>query len=279
MYPQLEPVTFPSTLTATFNNNSNICMSCHQGRKSGSDVDAEIAECSGVGDCDAQCTPTGAGGAGGAGGASGCEGLGFLDVHYYAAAASLFGSDVGGGYEYVPGQGGAGGAPAYAGQNTFPAGVHNSLNDCVECHMTSSGDAVHTFLPEVSACSGCHSAGATDDFKVLEPALKDNYDDIQALEGELLAEIVDYADVTLGAPICYSLEYPYWCDDTGGECACSPAPGGGAYAFDAVLLKGAYNYQVSHKEPCGYIHNGAYIKQLLFDSITDLGGTPSVTRP
>jgi hypothetical protein len=48
-----------------------------------------------------------------------------------------------------------------------------------------------------------------------------------------------------------------------------------------VLLKAAYNYQVSHKEPCGYIHNADYIKQLLIDSILDLGGTVpgGITRP
>jgi hypothetical protein len=50
-------------------------------------------------------------------------------------------------------------------------------------------------------------------------------------------------------------------------------------------LKAAYNWQVANAEPCGYIHNGTYIKQLLYDSIVDLStalgapATPVVTRP
>ena len=44
-------------------------------------------------------------------------------------------------------------------------------------------------------------------------------------------------------------------------------------------LRAAYNWQVADKEPCGYIHNGDYIQQLLYDSIVDMGGTPTVTAP
>jgi len=35
------------------------------------------------------------------------------------------------------------------------------------------------------------------------------------------------------------------------------------------MLKAAYNYHMSHKEPCGYIHNHRYVAQLLVDSIGD----------
>jgi hypothetical protein len=38
------------------------------------------------------------------------------------------------------------------------------------------------------------------------------------------------------------------------------------------MLKAAYNYQMSLKEPCGYIHNPTYVAQLLVDSIGNLGG-------
>jgi hypothetical protein len=36
---------------------------------------------------------------------------------------------------------------------------------------------------------------------------------------------------------------------------------------------------VADKEPCGYIHNPDYVRQLLYDSIVDMGGTPVVTAP
>jgi hypothetical protein len=45
------------------------------------------------------------------------------------------------------------------------------------------------------------------------------------------------------------------------------------------MLTAAYNYNVGAKDPAGYVHNGDYIKQLLYDSIVAMGGTPSVSRP
>ena len=54
----------------------------------------------------------------------------------------------------------------------------------------------------------------------------------------------------------------------------------GYKSFDAKLLKAAYNYQFSIKEPCGYIHNADYMAQLAIDSIGDLGGDVSTfSRP
>ena len=38
------------------------------------------------------------------------------------------------------------------------------------------------------------------------------------------------------------------------------------------LLKAAYNYQISRKDPGGYVHNPRYVLQLLHDSLTDLAG-------
>jgi hypothetical protein len=38
------------------------------------------------------------------------------------------------------------------------------------------------------------------------------------------------------------------------------------------MLKAAYNFQMSKKEPNGFIHNPIYIAQLLIDSTKDLGG-------
>jgi hypothetical protein len=133
-------------------------------------------------------------------------------------------------------------------------------------------DKNHTFLPKVTDCNGCHNPG--DTFPTLNGSPKSNYDDIQTLFGELLPLIETYANDTLGMPIVYSDGYPFWCN------AGSPCHGGNPYvSFDAKLLRAAYNYNVGKRDPGGYIHNGDYVKQLLIDSIEDLGGTPSVTRP
>jgi hypothetical protein len=262
-YPELEPVVFPSGDSATFDNASNICMTCHQGRESTVSVNQDIADCVADPDqaCDADCTPEA--GAGGAGGASGCDGLGFVNIHYYAAAATLFGTDVRGAYEYV--------TETYAGQNTFTGTPHPGagLDDCLGCHMRRSPPDTpnHVFLPEVSACSGCHGGGP--EFKDLGQGVSDDYADIQTLLPELLTAVQDYTETTLGSRVVYDADsYPYWFDSDGNR-----------YRFDAPSLKGAYNYQTGSKDPGNYIHNATYTKQFLIDSIEDLGGTPSVTRP
>jgi hypothetical protein len=66
--------------------------------------------------------------------------------------------------------------------------------------------------------------------------------------------------------------YPYWFKDNGMGAIYS-----NAYTdFDFDMLTAAYNYQVALKDPAGYIHNGGYIEQLLFDSTCLMGGTPRV---
>jgi hypothetical protein len=67
---------------------------------------------------------------------------------------------------------------------------------------------------------------------------------------------------------------PYWFVDTNGD-GIHQSTETTRYAFpaDKILLKACYNYQVSQKEPCGYIHNALYIAQLLVDSTVDLGGS------
>jgi hypothetical protein len=55
-------------------------------------------------------------------------------------------------------------------------------------------------------------------------------------------------------------------------------------SFTPRLMRAAFNYQFSLKEPAGYVHNGNYILQLLHDSIMDIStaaGKPvaGLTRP
>jgi hypothetical protein len=69
--------------------------------------------------------------------------------------------------------------------------------------------------------------------------------------------------------------HPYFFEDTNGNGLLDAGETTRYESFDAKLLKAAYNYQVSLKEPCGYIHNAQYIAQLLVDSIGDLGGNVS----
>ena len=81
-----------------------------------------------------------------------------------------------------------------------------------------------------------------------------------------------------GAPIGYkSHSYPYFFQDLNANGKIEPeeANRSNAYQFDAKMLRAAYNYQMSLKEPHGYIHNSRYTAQLMVDSIEHLGGDVS----
>jgi hypothetical protein len=121
-YPALEPVAFPSEVETSLWGSSNMCVICHQGRSSTVQVDAAI-----------DANPGGS--------------YTFINIHYYAAAASYFGTETKGGYEYE--------GHDYVGRNVF-ASHPVELQSCVGCHLR--GDAAdHTFLPQVGDCTSCHS--------------------------------------------------------------------------------------------------------------------------
>ncbi len=248
--PELASVEFPSGDSVSLGNASNICMTCHQGRSS--KVQVDNATDNGV-----TQTPTN------------YPSYDFINIHYYAAGATFFGTDVQGGYEYD--------GNTYRGQNTF-VGLHTSdgrtLVDCIGCHLNASEDPDskqrHTFLPQVADCNQCHSG---QEFQDLSGSPSDNYREINILVEDLYAAIQDYATNDLSSPVFYdSSAYPYWFKDND-----LGANFGNRYRdFDFNMLTAAYNYQVALKDPGGYIHNGGYIEQLLFDSTCLMGGTPRV---
>jgi hypothetical protein len=250
--PELASVEFPSGDSVSLGNASNICMTCHQGRSSKVQVDN-------LGPNTAVQTPTD------------YPSYDFINIHYYAAAASFFGTDVQGGYEYA--------GQTYRGKNTF-VGLHTSdgrtLVDCIGCHLNASEDANskkrHTFLPQVEDCNACHSG---QEFSELSGSPNDNFIEINILLGDLYEAIQDYAvnGLPQASPVYYDgAAYPYWFKDNG-----QGSNYGNRYRdFDFDMLTAAYNYQVALKDPGGYIHNGAYIEQLLFDSTCLMGGTPTI---
>ncbi|MBU4494808.1 MAG: polyheme membrane-associated cytochrome C, partial [Acidobacteria bacterium] len=67
---------------------------------------------------------------------------------------------------------------------------------------------------------------------------------------------------------------PYWFIDTNGNGKIDTGENTrtNAYQFNARMLKAAYNFQVSKKDPAGFVHNSRYIAQLLVDSIEIMGG-------
>lgn len=272
---RLGDVKFPSGAMESMGDNSNYCMHCHQGRASMYTIQNKIAG----------SDPP----------------YSFSNIHYFPAAAILFGTRVKGGFEYA--------GKTYVGQNLYPNHM-GTFDTCVECHMGTmsenkpfdyTGEMHNVHKPDPRDCVDCHgwdpgqpSPGADPDkfkFSGIRPAsipdLNGNGDvmeslqaEIQGLEADLLAAI-QAAGNKVGFPVAYdSHSYPYFFNDLNGNGIVDPeeATRSNGYAFpNGKMLKGAYNYQMSLKEPHGFIHNPIYVGQVLVDSIKDLGGTKSYT--
>jgi hypothetical protein len=231
---------------------ANICLECHQGRQSTVSVSKALTglEPDTVSDK-----------------------VRFLNVHYFAAGATLFGTDVKGAYEYD--------GETYLGRNQHVQG----FNTCINCH------SAHELKVQVDACTACHpTVKAEEDLIKIRMSTTDYdgdgdtaegmYGEVATLEEALYAAIQDYAKTKAGTAIVYSASaYPYYFADANGNGQIDE--GEGSYAtWTPRLLKAAYNYQYAQKDPGDFAHNGKYVIQFLYDSIEDLGGdVAKFTRP
>ena len=189
----LDSVVMPSGIELTDLGDEARCMQCHQGRQSKVSVDESIAE-AGVGDDEVS------------------EDLGFLNIHYYAAAATKYGTMAKGGYEYE--------GITYDGNFAHV----EEFDTCIECHD------MHTLEVKVEQCSECHAgvtsvedlqdvrmAGSLVDYDGDGDAREGIYDELEGLKETLYASIQAYADEVSGAPITYdSASHPYLFADARG---------------------------------------------------------------
>jgi Zn finger protein HypA/HybF involved in hydrogenase expression len=251
VYP-LETVTFPSGAKLGFESspNDNLCLNCHQGLESTVSVNRAIA---------------------GLPADTSSDRISFRNIHYFAAGATLFGSEAQGVYQYPN--------KDYVGKF---AHIPNYAT-CSDCH-----DA-HKLTVEEAACKACHQVENVEDIRLEDP--KVDYDgdgnideglkgEIDTLKEILFAAIQSYAKDVAGTPIAYSdAAYPYFFIDTNEDGKATPdeAIFPNRYAsFTPRLLQAAYNYQYAKKDPGGYVHNGKYIIQVLYDSILDLSSQVTV---
>jgi hypothetical protein len=249
---QLTSVVFPSGAEVTGIADDARCMVCHQGRASTVSVINAIEE---AGLTEEPHTVS--------------EELGFINIHYYAAAASLYGSEVSGGFEFE--------GMAYYGQNLHVEGY----SSCSDCHNP------HTLELDVAECATCHEGVESVEDLTMIRSIASNVDydgdgdmdegiagEIEGLQEILYTAMQLYAGEVVGTPIVYdSHAYPYFFIDTNadGEVDEDEANFGNKYAsFTPALLEATFNYQVSQKDPGGYAHNPDYHIQLLFDSIVAL---------
>jgi len=245
-----DSVIMPSGLEIGGLGNEAVCMECHQGRQSTVSVNNAIA---GAGVDDDTVS----------------DQLSFLNIHYYAAAATKYGTLAKGGYEYE-------------GNNYDAMFAHvEGYETCIDCHNS------HTLELKLDGCTECHIDVATvDDLKDVRMAgsavdyngngdvEEGIYYELAGLQDSLFATIQAYASEVAGTPIGYtSAQHPYFFIDTNenGEIDDDERVSANRFAsWTPRLLRAAYNYQTSKKDPGAYAHGGKYIVQLLYDSIADL---------
>jgi hypothetical protein len=245
-------VVFPSGETVTDVEASASCLQCHQGLQSTDSVRDAIA---GLDDDVVN------------------EELGFINVHYYVGAATKYGSEVRGGYQYED--------RTYAGFYEHTT----QLQMCTDCH-----DA-HSLEITPDECSPCHlnvvDYGDIFDIRTNQTDYDGDgnmtegvYDEITTLHDALYVALQEYTASVIGTPIVYSSQsFPYYGIDTDGdgELDEGEVSFGNRYAtWTPRLVRTAYNYHYVQKDPGAFAHNPEYVVQILYDSLDDLSQAVSV---
>src|SRR5262249_48299656 len=138
----LVSVTFPSgKVVDTTAPGEALCMTCHQGRESKVSVDKQINDTFKVTDPDVVVAPI-------KDDKGNNVNFGFRNIHYFAAGATLYGSQAQGGYEYD-------------GKVYDPKFRHVSeMDTCTACHDQ------HATQIRIEKCQECHTNVKTaDDLK------------------------------------------------------------------------------------------------------------------
>ena len=238
----LESVSFPSGASKSGLGSSAVCSQCHKGRASGDDVRISTSLHAEDELLDAPR---------------------FISIHRGAAAATLGGSDVRGGYEYK--------GRSYAGAFRHVP----SAGTCTACH-----DPHSTAVAE-DACLSCHrGVTALRDIRTQHRDFDGDGDiaggistEIEGLQEQLLSAMKEYARQVSGTPLAYSPgQFPYFFEVSGHDkrAAADVGPAQEYRAWTPRLLRAAYNYQFANEDRGAYVHNPRYVLQLLHDSLVDL---------
>ncbi len=263
-------VEFPSGHEMENLGQGATCMNCHQGRAHKGSVDDKIeaAEAAFAGTyTDDTISPS----------------ISFTNIHYYAAAATNFGTLVQGGYEYD--------GKYYDSQFAHVDGY----NDCTTCHDP------HTLQIRKDNCATCHTdpantsywGGINDVKNIRYLASCVDYDgdgdksegiyyEIDGLKHTLWDYISQYSKEISGIGVVKGDAYPYYFKDNNGN--------GVADANEQIypnqyrsytpsLIRAVYNYQVVSKDPGGFAHGGKYLIQLMVDGINDLSEALGAAAP
>jgi hypothetical protein len=243
----VDKVTFPSGVSVNSgDNNTNLCMTCHQGRESPASVNKVIAG-------KELDTPDAT--------------IPFVHIHYYPAGATVFGTDAKVAYEY-PGK-------AYAGRNNHDP----EANTCTACHDAHSGTV------RVDTCTECHR-GLKDlaSLATIRKKSKGDFDgngrdeglgrELANMKVQVYAAIQQYARTVGGSSIAFSPDgFPYWYADTNGNGKVDTdemRPNNPYKAYTPRLLQAIFNYTYLLRDPGAAYHNGPYALQIAYDTLQSL---------
>ena len=163
----MDSVIMPSGAELTDLGAEARCMQCHQGRESAVSVNEAILEAGA--DEDAVS-----------------EELGFINVHYFAAAATKYGTLANGGYEYE-------------GKSYDAEFMHvEGYSTCVDCHSP------HTLEVKTESCESCHSFNVLQDIRMLGSTV--DYDGDGNFNEGINFEIADLQKLLYETMQTYSLE-------------------------------------------------------------------------
>jgi hypothetical protein len=231
---------------------SNICMSCHSGRMSGTKGIALSAD--------------------------DFSNKSFEDGHYLAAAGVMFRLN---GYEFTNSSGvplnyndvpyyghkKIGTAACTAGGNPCPSELLVN-GPCVGCHMKASAvghtlhvvekdanDVITAINANAEICSNCHAGPYALSTVILNEESHGFHNVLEAL-----ADLLNSAGFTpSGYPA--SFDYPYFTQTNWKAVYAVEDPSG------HNNMGAAFNYSMLHHEPGAYAHNSVYAKRLVFDSL------------
>jgi len=246
----LASASFPSGVDIELGSGNALCASCHSGTDSGNSVTQAIQDYS-----DEELIPEAS----------------FIAPHYAFAAATWLGSEGGSGFQYE--------GASYVDRYLHADGAQS----CTQCHDPHSLHMREDYGEAADLCAACHSnvISYADYREVFVDSIdydgngkvESLYHEIEGMRAVLYRAMQSYTASQFGQPILWADQYPYWFIDSNanGEADEGELEFANQYkGFSPRLMRTAFNFQFSAKDPAGYVHNGQYMLQLLYDSIADL---------
>jgi hypothetical protein len=197
----------------------------------------------------------------------GNAGIGNVSAHRLEAGATLYGNSAAGWYQYA--------GKTYAPTFTHGAGA-TANGSCITCHNP------HTLEIKLATCQGCHGTDANATVNPMDPTAVVTWSAPAGISYWTATPFNTKQDIdTLAATLASTLQGKGVCftPPTGGTGVTPKAYAGGVCNGTVSLtprtLRASFNYGLYLQgDPGAWAHNPDYVKQVLYDSITDLGGTP-----